>query len=320
MGPKSTRLLLVLLCGIRDVISEKKEVVGIIGSSVELSCINPSPERFDLKTLWVYWQTASPSTVLRMYSPGENSSTFEDPGYKNRTRLNIENMKTGDFSLVLSNISLQDEQEFDCIAGKKEKVFKKFFSTEVRLLVAANSSGPVISGPSDPIVGKEVIFVCNASDVYPKPSVYWINGHDGLLDPAAQNHNISKNERGLYDVFSTVKITWTSNTRIGCSVENPLLKQNLTAFIKSEDPTKLPSIAYTNPTNSPALPVTRSATTLGVLGILAVMAGVATGIWLCRNKYHHPFYSGGQRKGDGTEHVHYAGKEQKSKLIRILGP
>ncbi|XP_028939311.1 ICOS ligand isoform X2 [Ornithorhynchus anatinus] len=306
MGPKSTRLLLVLLCGIRDVISEEKEVVGIIGSSVELSCINPSLEQFDLKTLWVYWQTASPTTVLRMYSPGENSSTFEDPGYKNRTLLNIENMKTGDFSLVLSNISLQDERKFDCIAGKKEKVFKKFFSTTVRLVVAANSSTPIISGPTGTTVREEVIFVCNASDVYPEPNVYWIIGQDVLLDPAAQNHNISKNERGLYDVFSTVRITWTSNMRIGCSIENQRLKQNLTTFIKPEDPNKLPSIASTNPTNSPALPVTRSVTTLGVLGILAVMVGVVTGIWLCRKKYHHPFYSGGQRKGEVTEHVHYA--------------
>lgn len=95
----------------------------------------------------------------------------------------------------------------------------------------ANFSTPVVStsGPSTP--GQELTFVCNSTNGYPEPKLYWINRTDNSpINGSLQNSTVSLNERGLYDVVSILRIPWTPHVDVSCWVENVVLHQNLTSI------------------------------------------------------------------------------------------
>lgn len=96
-------------------------------------------------------------------------------------------------------------------------------------LPAANYSMPVVSAPSDPSKDRELTFTCTSVNGYPRPNVYWINKTDNsVLDGGLQNHTVSVNAQGLYDVVSVLRVPWAPSINVGCCIENVLLHQNLT--------------------------------------------------------------------------------------------
>ncbi|KAK2488853.1 hypothetical protein MC885_021582 [Smutsia gigantea] len=242
MRLRSPQLLLLLLVGLRAD-AQGKEVRAMVGSDVELSCIYPKKNSFDLNDLYVYWQinvteqlhagrphTARPNTTVVTYYLARNgSSGHKDSRYKDRAHLSPDRMKRGDFSLHLHNITPQDEQKFNCLVFRESLELEMILKVVVTLHVAANYSMPVVSALSSPEQDEALTFMCTSTNGYPKPNVYWINKTDNsLLDTALQNSTISLNGRGLYDVVSVLRVRRTPNVNVGCCIENVLLHQNLT--------------------------------------------------------------------------------------------
>ncbi|XP_006876870.1 PREDICTED: ICOS ligand [Chrysochloris asiatica] len=221
-------LVLVLFRSLCADIQERK-VQGVVGGSVELSCIYPEGSNFDLNDFYVYWQTSMPKTVVTYYLPGNTSQDYQDSHYQHRAQLSLDSMKQGDFSLHLHNITPKDEQTFHCLVLRKSLSLKEVLQVVVTLHVAANYSMPVVSTPTHPNLNQLVTFKCTSTNGYPSPRVYWINQTDNsLLDTALQNSTVVLNERGLYDVVSTLRVPWTPNMNVQCCIENVLLHQNLT--------------------------------------------------------------------------------------------
>nr|XP_036850814.1 ICOS ligand isoform X3 [Manis javanica] len=269
----------------------------MVGSDVELSCIYPKKNSFDLNDLHVYWQinvteqshmgkphTASlnNTTVVTYYLARNGSAGHKDSHYKDRAHLSLDRMKRGDFSLHLYNITPQDEQKFNCLVFRELEMILKVVVT---LHVAANYSMPVVSALSSPEQGEELAFTCTSTNGYPKPNVYWINKTDNsLLDTALQNSTISLNERGLYDVVSILRIRRIPNVNVGCCIENVLLHQNLTVSSQTETvsgtkDSMMESQANTHEKNRAVLSI------LALLGV-AVVVAVAVG-WVYRSRCPH---------------------------------
>lgn len=93
---------------------------------------------------------------------------------------------------------------------------------------SANYSQPVLHGPTEsrPNIEEEITFTCKSSGGYPEPKVYWTN-EDNISLPEP-NMTVIQDPDGTYSVFSTLKIKSTSKMKIGCSIENRVLQQNLT--------------------------------------------------------------------------------------------
>ncbi|XP_049730953.1 ICOS ligand isoform X1 [Elephas maximus indicus] len=281
-------LLLLLFVGLQADI-QKKEVQGIVGSSVELSCIYPGGSSFDLNDFFIYWQTNEPQTVVAYLS--ENSSwRHEDNRYQHRAQLSLDSMKRGNFSLHLYNITPQDEQTYQCLVFSKPQELKKVWEVDVILHVAANYSMPIVSTPIRPSQDEELTFTCRSTNGYPRPNVYWINQTDNsLLDKALQNSTVSMNEQGLYDVVSTLRVQWAPNVNVQCCIENVILHQNLTVSSHPE-----PSSGTNDKiTDNPAMPREKNMAVFIVFGILGVMAVVVT-IWLYKNRCSRGSYTGAQ--------------------------
>lgn len=102
----------------------------------------------------------------------------------------------------------------------------------------ASYSQPVLSGPirNSDSTEEEVTFSCRSGNGYPEPNVYWINKTDNCHLPPSEL-KISRHADGTYSVFSMLKVKATSNMQIECSVENTILRENLSANCKSHNDT-----------------------------------------------------------------------------------
>lgn len=97
----------------------------------------------------------------------------------------------------------------------------------------ASYSQPILSGPirNSSSTEEEVTFSCRSGNGYPKPKVYWINKvNNSHLSPSKLE--ITPHNDGTFSVFSTLKVTATSNMQIECSIENEMLQENLSANCK----------------------------------------------------------------------------------------
>ncbi|XP_029397895.1 ICOS ligand [Mus pahari] len=280
-------LFLVLFSSLRAE-TEVKEIHAMVGSDVELGCIDPHKRHFNLSGLYVYWQIENLKAAVTYYLPYKSPGIDVNSSYKNRGHLSLDCMKQGDFSLYLKNVTPQDTQEFTCrVFMNTATELVKILEEVVRLRVAANFSTPVIStsGSSDP--GQELTYTCMSKNGYPKPNLYWINTTDNsLIDTALQNNTVYLNEWGLYDVISTLRLPWTSGRDVLCCVENVALHQNITSISQAESFTG--NMNTTNPqeTHNKGIKVL-----LAVLAVLLVAVAVVSFIKY-RHRHPHRSYTG----------------------------
>ncbi|XP_044522783.1 ICOS ligand [Gracilinanus agilis] len=277
----------------------------MVGDNVELSCISPI-QHFDLHSIRVYWQTTkTPPESVKSYIPGENSSQYDDSKYQNRTSLTLEKMERGDFSLLLSNITTKDEQEFVCIVLDKSN-YVILFQSVVTLRVAANFSVPVVAEETN---NTEVTFTCTSHNGFPEPKVYWVNKTDNsLLNHTLQT--VTKNENGLFSVFSVLTIEWTPNISIECCIENVNLQQNLTVW-KSFLPSpggNTGQLKFTTIPNEPR-PSEKTSNTaifiiIGILFVLFVVSVIS--IQLCKKSHRYGNYTGPNRNTQMAEAIDYS--------------
>ncbi|KAL6092154.1 hypothetical protein STEG23_004813 [Scotinomys teguina] len=178
------------------------------------------------------------------------------------------------------NVTPQDTQEFICRAFRKSTEFRSILKMIVRLRVAANFSTPVVNTSGNPTQGQEFTFTCKSTNGYPKPNLYWINRTDNsLIDETLQNNTVYLNERGLYDVVSTLRIPWVPHMNVSCCVENVVLHQNLTSISQAENSTGNNDKITENPLEN------HNQKKYGaVFSILAVLLVALVFIWVYRSR------------------------------------
>ncbi|XP_070607892.1 ICOS ligand [Erythrolamprus reginae] len=240
VGPRERFGLLVLFLWIWR--SDETEVIGIIGSSIELQCRYPEEESLNYNRNRILWQIKDKfSCFVAGYFPNQNLEEDQCEEFKWRTLLN--EPKQGSASLQLSNITIADECIYLCIIQKNiNGWFNLIHNESISLKVAANYSKPVITGPVQ--LGEEIMFMCNSSHGYPEQRLYWINE----MDNSTMNITVqfTKEFDGTFSVFSTVKVKVAPDIKLRCTIEHKQLHQNITT---TYDSTNSPGIK--NPTNSP---------------------------------------------------------------------
>ncbi|NXY13298.1 ICOSL protein, partial [Atrichornis clamosus] len=213
---------------------EKKNIISKPGDNATLSCIYNKRD-LQLKNLRVYWQIADDSNqdkclVVHALISGQDNNSNQCIHFKDRTQLFWDRLESGDFSLLLVNVSQSDKHTYKCVVQEKKEYTKVIHQAEVVLSLAASYSQPILSGPirNRDSTGEEVTFSCKSGNGYPKPNVYWINKmNNSRLSPSELQ--IIRHDDGTFSVFSTLKVNATSNMQIECSIENEMLQENLSA-------------------------------------------------------------------------------------------
>ncbi|NWI73048.1 ICOSL protein, partial [Dryoscopus gambensis] len=213
---------------------ETKNITSKLGDNATLSCIY-NERHLQLKNLRVYWQIADGDqgrcSVVHALISGQDNNSNQCIRFKERTQLFWDRLENGDFSLLLLNVSRRDEHTYECVVQEKtEYIPKVIHRAKVVLSLAASYSQPILSGPirNSSSTEEEVTFSCRSGNGYPSPKVYWINKvNNSHLHPSTLE--ITPHNDGTFSVFSTLKVKATSNMQIECSIENEMLKENLSA-------------------------------------------------------------------------------------------
>ncbi|XP_029501411.1 butyrophilin-like protein 10 [Oncorhynchus nerka] len=202
--------------------ASENEVTGIIGESVLLSCDLKSSTAIDTARLRFHWQDKS-ERVLYSFNKGEENQ-HQDSFYTNRTKAFVSEMSSGNISIKLSQVTLEDNRNvysaFATLFGENDK---HIHTCPTTLLVAARFPTPSVT-----VNKTNMNATCSTQGGYPQPMVTWTIQDRGnlTLDPWEVQTNITlDSESGLYSVWSQVNIT--ENQTVTCHIFNPVLRETV---------------------------------------------------------------------------------------------
>ncbi|XP_078092347.1 programmed cell death 1 ligand 1-like [Mustelus asterias] len=208
-------------------------ILGIIGEQVSLPCHFDVSRQQGVSQLRVLWQIAGHRLVHAQYGESE-FVTSQAARYRNRTRVPVDRMESGDMSLQLDAVTLEDGGLYECLVlVPSSKGHHKEQETTVTLVTAAHFNTPKISGPSPEFirVGQEVTLTCSSSAGYPDPIVNWTSAGGNPL-PIGSHVNTSAQSdpsSGLWNVTSVLRVNVTSNSTFLCSIFNRRTREGKTA-------------------------------------------------------------------------------------------
>ncbi|KAJ8002240.1 hypothetical protein DPEC_G00177850, partial [Dallia pectoralis] len=85
-------------------------IIGTVGKSIMLPCQLNSSIPVDLPTLKLYW-TAEPMKNVHAFYNGDENNSHQLPFYRNRTQMFLDQISSGNFSLLLKELKTDDDQK-----------------------------------------------------------------------------------------------------------------------------------------------------------------------------------------------------------------
>uniref|UniRef100_A0A3Q4G3X4 Ig-like domain-containing protein n=1 Tax=Neolamprologus brichardi TaxID=32507 RepID=A0A3Q4G3X4_NEOBR len=195
-----------VVLGQSEVIGPNQPVAAIVGDDIILPCyLYPTMDASDMTVEW-----SRPDLDLRLVHVWPERPELQNPSYKGRTSLFINEMKHGEISLKISRVKASDEGKYRCFFPDLRK------DSNVQLVVSAVSS-PVISfaGLDKSISG--VVLQCESAGWYPEPELLWLDGEGNLL--SAGPTETLRGPDDLYTVSSRVTVEKRHSNNITCRVQ-----------------------------------------------------------------------------------------------------
>uniref|UniRef100_A0A667WMT0 Ig-like domain-containing protein n=1 Tax=Myripristis murdjan TaxID=586833 RepID=A0A667WMT0_9TELE len=178
------------------VIGSPQPIVALAGDDVVLPCrLEPAVSDFSGTVEWTKEGLSPP--FVHVHKSGGQVVQSQNPLYKYRTVLFVDELKNGNVSLKLFRATVSDEGTYLCFIPSIRK--GDFIQLTVGELVSAASS-PVIT-VSESISG--VTLECESKGWYPKPELLWLDAEGELLSAGAPE--TVRGPDGLYTVSSRTK-------------------------------------------------------------------------------------------------------------------
>ncbi|XP_069491870.1 V-set domain-containing T-cell activation inhibitor 1 [Ambystoma mexicanum] len=190
--------------------------VGRIGDDGILQCtFTPDIKQNNI----ILWEKQGISGIVHLYDNGKDLLKEQNDDFTDRTELFPTQVGTGNASLKLSDVKLEDAGTYVCTvttsAGKAsgKMDFKVGYYSEV-----------VVTSPRDGML------LCESEAWYPQPTVSWINATSGA--------NLTQDAD--YTPETGLDIAWMVNSELNitresqytCVVKNQLAVGNATAMVK----------------------------------------------------------------------------------------
>ncbi|XP_056609752.1 butyrophilin subfamily 3 member A2-like, partial [Triplophysa dalaica] len=131
-----------------------------LGGSVLLPCSVDS--LLSLKDLEVQWRRSDSQTLISLYQDGDIES------YNDRAHSITDNLEPGNFSLLLKNVTAEDEGQYTCTVHSGQESGETVVEIKVERLI--------VSGSDDLIsvyVGEDVTLNCSVDSHIPPEEVSW---------------------------------------------------------------------------------------------------------------------------------------------------
>ncbi|XP_066564864.1 CD276 antigen isoform X2 [Amia ocellicauda] len=220
--------VIVLLNGLMTEGSEAV-IVAEVWKSAALPCHFPHGS-FSSNSCTVTWSRKIGDGVkhsVYTFHNGKSTREHQTEAYRGRSSINESKLADGDATLILKNLSVPDEGEYECLVFMKSKMQKTVI---VQLRVAAPFSQPSVScehsSGHKPGEAKEFTLSCSSEGGYPKGQLLWILENQTPIDSSFSVHS-SADAAGLFALHSQLSISRALSRNLSCVLLNPSLQQNL---------------------------------------------------------------------------------------------
>ncbi|XP_067380034.1 butyrophilin subfamily 3 member A2-like isoform X5 [Channa argus] len=218
-------LLLHFCRGQSRLIGSPQPVVAKVGDDVILPChLEPA---VDVATKTLEWTRSDlKPTYVYIWYAGQDYVNMKNPSYKGRTSLFTDELKRGNISLKLSNVTPADEGKYRCYIPDRNE------ESVIELVVGAVSSpGISLTGLHECIRG--VVLQCESKGWYPEPEVLWLDGEGNVL--SAGPTETVRGPDDLYTVSSSVTVDKRHGNRFTCRVQQNIINQTRETHIHVPD-------------------------------------------------------------------------------------
>uniref|UniRef100_A0A667ZE24 Ig-like domain-containing protein n=1 Tax=Myripristis murdjan TaxID=586833 RepID=A0A667ZE24_9TELE len=193
------------------VVGSRQPIVALAGDDAILPCcIEPTISDFSDTVEWTREDLDPPYVHVQ-----HNGLLVQhqNPQYKNRTTLFVDELKNGNISLKLFRVTLSDEGKYLCLIPSMRK------GDLIQLNVGAASS-PVINVTKN---SSGVVLECESKGWYPEPELFWLDAEGKLLSAGAPE--TVRGPDGLYTVSSRVTVEKSHSKSFTCRVQQSSINQ-----------------------------------------------------------------------------------------------
>ncbi|XP_051250246.1 butyrophilin subfamily 2 member A2 isoform X12 [Dicentrarchus labrax] len=211
-------LLLIQNCEVcvaeqSELICSHQPIVALAGDDVILPCYLDPPISASSET--VEWtRPGLDPKYIHVHQDGRLMFETQNPSYKNRTRLFVDELQNGNVSMKIYKVKISDAGKYFCIL---EPMLKE---ASIQLTVG------VVSTPIIEVVSSNsgsVVLQCESKGWYPEPEVVWLDGEGNLL--SAGPTETVRGPDDLYTVSSRVTVEKRHSNIFTCRVQQKDINQ-----------------------------------------------------------------------------------------------
>ncbi|XP_039512239.1 programmed cell death 1 ligand 1 [Pimephales promelas] len=191
-------------------------VTGFYGEALILPCTFPV-DSWDLSSTVITWQREL--DVVHSFYYSRDQLDRQNPHYSKRTSLFIQEMATGNASLKLDRVTLQDAGVYTCSISTNTGSQKKSF----RVNIAAFFSEPRLQFS---MLTDGVNLLVTSDGGYPSPKLQWLMENSDITNQT-QTHLMKDTQTGLYSVSSWINVTEIRNSSLTFILHNKPLGQDI---------------------------------------------------------------------------------------------
>ncbi|XP_077093595.1 CD276 antigen [Siphateles boraxobius] len=199
-----------------EIIVPRGPVTGFYGEAVILPCTFPV-DSWDLSSTIITWQLEL--DVVHSFYYSRDQLDRQNPHYVKRTSLFIQEMATGNASLKLDRVTLQDAGVYTCSISTNTGSQKKSFKVKI----AAFYSEPRLQF-SMLTYGLNLLVTSDGG--YPSPKLQWLMENSDITNQT-QTHLMEDTQTGLYIVSSWINLTEVTNSSLTFRLHNKPLGQDI---------------------------------------------------------------------------------------------
>ncbi|XP_036427713.1 uncharacterized protein LOC118808940 [Colossoma macropomum] len=149
----------LFICDGLHVIGPSGPLIVKLGGSVMLPCYVEAT--ISLEELEVEWKRTDSETLVHLFQDGESRPEAQNQNYSGRASFFTEEVKRGNFSLLLTNLTTEDLGVYNCSVYREQETGQTLVKIEIEHLIV--TGGHVVSA----YVGEDITMHCSVDSHIP---------------------------------------------------------------------------------------------------------------------------------------------------------